>query len=279
MNFLYHVDNTAFLSNHKESGLNTVRPMLLLRILLFQISQTSVEMIMIILLILLSSLSIESFQRKTLTGRVSCVSKIDSNIRRGSPLAFSHRELNVSYTNEPVSRNNVGVIAPDSIGLEIYEAAAAGRSQDLKTLCAEWEGNDIINYHNPEYYSSTPVLIASKNGHPMCLQSLIDAGGDVNIADSMGESPAMHACKMNHANCLSIIIQTRQANLNLRSRIGATAAYWASFRGNSKCLKLLIDCGDADVTIPNSFGVSPLQLAIREGHSECVSILELHNSN
>ena len=144
----------------------------------------------------------------------------------------------------------------------------------MKSILLEWGAHkQVVDFHNPEQLSSTPLSIAAKSGHSRCVELLLAADADSNSCDAMGESPAMLAAKMGHCDSLQVIVQAKDMNLNIRSRIGATAAYWAAFRGHVRCLQVLVKAG-ADVSIPNSFGVKPLDLAKREGWNDCVVLLE-----
>lgn len=162
-------------------------------------------------------------------------------------------------------------VSADDVGGTLYEAASKGDLVLVKEICARHvQEEEVINFHHPEFASSTPVIIATRNGHSECLAAIIAAGGDVDKPDAMAETPAALSCKLGHAACLRVLIEAG-ADLNARSRIGATAAYWAAFRGNVACLQMLATAG-ADLSIPNTFGVSPRQMAMREGHAACVAI-------
>lgn len=165
-------------------------------------------------------------------------------------------------------------VSADDVGGVLYEAARAGDAAKVREICSKHAMDDsIIDWHHPEEWSATPIIIATRAGHSNCLKALIEAGGDPNMPDSMAESPSHLACKLGHDACLEVLISAGGADLNARSRIGATPAYWAAFRGHDKCLSLLAAAG-ADLGIPNSFNVSPLAMAQREGHGKCIDIVQ-----
>lgn len=162
-------------------------------------------------------------------------------------------------------------VSADDVGGSLFEAASKGNLDIVKEICGRHvQVDEVINFHHPEHSSSTPVIIATRNGHSECLACIIAAGGDIDKPDAMAETPAALSCKLGHAACLRVLIAAG-ADLNARSRIGATAAYWAAFRGHADCLQMLSDAG-ADLHIRNSFGVSPQQMAAREGHTACLAV-------
>lgn len=184
---------------------------------------------------------------------------------------FSHREL-PSTPQGVIQRQDAGVVAPDSVSVDLHRYVEEGRRDELSALLQEWLGNEVIDARLPEQKLATPIITAVRAGRADVLGLLLDAGGSVDLVDSMGESAAMLAAKLDKPECLSLLIKAR-ADLNTRSRIGATAAYWAAFRGHNACLKLLIDA-KADCTIPNSFGVSPIQVARSNGNDQAAFLLE-----
>ena len=200
---------------------------------------------------------------------------------RGSSFRFSllsHRELSSASLPEEENirprRQPLNVEPPDSIGEKLWKCAEGGDVSTMKSILLEWGAHkQVVDFHNPEQKSSTPLSIAAKSGHSRCIELLLAADADSNSCDAMGESPAMLAAKMGHSDSLDVLAQAKGIQLNTRSRIGATAVYWAAFRGHVRCLQVLIKAG-ADVSIPNSFGVKPLDLAKREGWDGCVVLLE-----
>jgi hypothetical protein len=184
----------------------------------------------------------------------------------------SHRELPSRPPGVVVQRQGAGVIAPDSVSADLHRFVEEGSLEELTALLQEWQGNEVIDSRLPEQKLATPVITAVRAGRADVLSLLLDAGGKVNLVDSMGESAAMLAAKLDRPECLTALIKAN-ADLDTRSRIGATAAYWAAFRGHNACLKLLIDA-KADCTLANSFGVSPLQVARSNGNDQAVFLLE-----
>ena len=74
------------------------------------------------------------------------------------------------------------VTPPDGTGQRLYDAANAGRVEEVRALCKEWAGNiKVVNFKYGEQY--TPLYTASQNDHHEVVDVLLStAGVDANMA-------------------------------------------------------------------------------------------------
>jgi ankyrin repeat protein len=95
--------------------------------------------------------------------------------------------------------------------------------------------------------------------HSEILGILIDAGADLNIQETDGETALYLCARWNHPEILGILIDAG-ADLNIQNVYGWTALHWCANRNYPEIAKMLIDAG-ADKTIPTNNGKLPYELA------------------
>jgi len=89
-------------------------------------------------------------------------------------------------------------------------------------------------------HNFTPLLVAMPHASPALIQTLLDAGADVNAKDSRNMTPLMFAVATNHQNPAVIrMLIDRGADLTVQSNVGETAADWARKLGAPAALQLL----------------------------------------
>ncbi len=89
-------------------------------------------------------------------------------------------------------------------------------------------------------HNFTPLLVALPHASPALIQTLLDAGADVNAKDSRNMTALMFAVATNHQNPAVIrMLIDRGADLTVQSNVGETAADWARKLGAPAGLQLL----------------------------------------
>lgn len=100
---------------------------------------------------------------------------------------------------------------------------------------------------------------------------LIDAGADVNIKDSDGQTSLHQAVVSCNANIVEILINAG-ANLNIQDNLGRTALYQAAHHSFIDIIYILSRAG-ADLNIKNNNGYAALHSAVLVNHRKVVQAL------
>ncbi len=112
---------------------------------------------------------------------------------------------------------------------------------------------------------------AAQAGDTRCVKVLLEAGADVDQADSSGNTALIRAAWAGNATSIELLIgagaDVNKADFRGNRPLWITAAY-----GNTACVELLLDAG-ADVNLGETWKETPLQAAVFRCHSQCVKLL------
>ena len=97
------------------------------------------------------------------------------------------------------------------------------------------------------------IISAAQHGHQECIESLVQAGADVNATDHFGNTALKNAVQNEHLDCVNSLIKAG-ANVNTASLFAAIDS------GHMDCIDLLIKAG-ADVNGYGDLGFTPLMVA------------------
>ena len=116
------------------------------------------------------------------------------------------------------------------------------------------------------------LMEAVNLGHEKCVETLIEAGADVNTVDHHGNTPVSESATSNRVNCLKLLIRAG-ADVNKWNKTGGTPLLRATFKQNS-CVQLLIEAG-ADVNMTDGSGCTPIMMvANRCNYQQVESLLK-----
>jgi ankyrin repeat protein len=118
---------------------------------------------------------------------------------------------------------------------------------------------------------TTPLHLASENGHVKVARFLLERGADVAAQNKDGGTPLHLASLYGEVEVAGMLIE-RGAELTAQNKNGETPLHLASQEGQVKVACMLIECG-ADVTAKNKDGETLLHLALRKGQVEVVGML------
>ena len=109
------------------------------------------------------------------------------------------------------------------------------------------------------------------------IRLLIKNGADVSSAIKLAnqKEPLLHcAVRSNSIDCVRLCL-LEGANSNAFNPIGLplNAIHLASYIGHAQCLSILLESDRANVNIKDSVGSTALHLAAKEGHLECINLL------
>ena len=115
-------------------------------------------------------------------------------------------------------------------------------------------------------------------GNDKCVDELIQAGGDVNLVDTEGNTALCYASMYGQIRSMEMLLEAG-ADVNLSGKYTDTPLMKASFYGHEKCVELLINAG-ADVNIQIAQGLCDLMSdtefgnASRGGHIQAYFLIK-----
>ena len=142
----------------------------------------------------------------------------------------------------------------------LMKAADKGHENNLKVLI---NSGTVVNAADKEGTTPLMYVVFSPGDKLSMVQTLLDAGADVNQTKHNGVSALMRAALCGHPRNVKVLIKAA-ANVNLVDNKGVSALMKAAFFGHQQCVKLLIERG-ADVNVSNKDGMTPLMAATYMG--------------
>ena len=145
-------------------------------------------------------------------------------------------------------------------------AAQNGHAEILKYLLNQGISADAVS--TP--IGGTPLLIAAQRGQLLCIQTLLDAGADINRPDSYGETALHSAARKGHLSAVDLLLQ-HNPTVDCRTGTGETPLLAACRKGHTAVVAALLKGGaDPKMTAGDD---SPLRVATLEGHPKVVEQL------
>ena len=151
---------------------------------------------------------------------------------------------------------------------------------------ASWEGHTEVarllidrgaNITARDKHKSTPLHLASERGHMELAQLLVGRGAAMTVQDRLGSTP-LHLALMFHHTELAQFLVERGADATARDNHLSTPLHQVSMKGDMKFAQLLIGCG-ADVTARDKDGMTPLHQAVIWGHVKISQFLVDHGAD
>ena len=167
-------------------------------------------------------------------------------------------------------REVVNALLASGVQLNIFEAAATGQTDQLRTLIE----NDpsVVDSYSPDGFM--PLGLAAFFGHAETVNALLAAGAPVNAAsrEAMQMSPLGSALAAERNDIASALIE-HGADVNAKAANDLTPLHTAAARGNLESAKLLLDHG-ADINAMTKDGKTPISYAEERNHPDMVAFLQ-----
>src|SRR6266851_5397235 len=160
------------------------------------------------------------------------------------------------------------------LGTPLHYAAFCGLHTVVNFLAIK-HSEDIHSRHVDD--NSTPLHLASREGHVDAARILVGHGADVTAQDKSGWSPLHQALARSHVELARILVG-RGADVTAQDNDGRSPLHEVSAWGNVELAQILVGHG-ADVTAQDKFGRSPLQQALARGHGELAQLLMEHSTD
>ena len=201
------------------------------------------------------------------------VSKVKAMLQADPSLARAKDENGVSVIMKATyygKRDVVAALLESGVGLDVFEAAATGRTERLSQLIEK--DPSLANSYSPDGF--TPLGFAVFFAQPEVAKALLNAGADVNLPsrESMKVTPLASAAAAKQTEIARLLI-AHGANVNARAASGHIPLHEAAANGNIELVKLLIESG-ADINARTDDGKTPLDFAIEYKRPEVVDLLE-----
>ncbi|EFW99563.1 glycerophosphodiester phosphodiesterase gde1 [Grosmannia clavigera kw1407] len=160
----------------------------------------------------------------------------------------------------------------------IHLSVIGGHPLTTKVLLhsEDWKGTNESKSHVRMAKSSAVLAIATKHNHFVIVQTLVDAGVDINWQDETGETALHIAARFGHHRCAKILLagsNTQKASPDLPEKSFAwTPLHISAVDGHLSVVRLLVETG-ADVDKVDSSGWTAKEHAALRGHLDIAKLL------
>ncbi len=170
-------------------------------------------------------------------------------------------------------RDLAELIASKKQALDIFEAAALGRLDRLKTCLDEASIHaSAINSRSKDGF--TALHFACFFGQPEAARLLIESGAatDAVAANPMQVMPLHSAASARNLEAARLLLE-HGAPVDARQQAGWTPIHAAAQNGDRPMIELLLK-HQADPKLANDDGKTPAMVAREKGHEEVAALLE-----
>lgn len=122
-------------------------------------------------------------------------------------------------------------------------------------------------------HAETPLHAAAWAGDLAELRTLIEAGADPDIADSIDETPLFGAAAWGRSDVAAYLLSAGARHDLRETTAGLTPLHWAASHGNLETLRVLVEAG-ADPAAQDRSGRLPIDLAHLHGKGAHVAYLK-----
>jgi ankyrin repeat protein len=154
------------------------------------------------------------------------------------------------------------------LGTPLHYAAFCGLQDVIKFLAIEHP--EDVNRQSFDR-ESTPLHLASQEGHVKVAQVLVEHGADTAAHNTYGEVPLHVGSEGGHVDVARLLVE-RGADVAAQSRHGATPLHLASKEGHMDVARLLVEHG-AGPAAQTKDGETPLHRASEWGHMGLARLL------
>lgn len=201
------------------------------------------------------------------------VAKVKEMLQADPSLAGSRDENGLSVVLKALyygKRDVVELLLASSVELNLFEAAATGKTDRVRTLIQQEPAN-VSSYSTDGF---TPLSLAVFFGHPETVDVLLAAGAEVNAAsrETMKLTPLASAMATAQNEIARTLI-AHGADVNAKAASDLTPLHTAAARGNIEAATLLLEHG-ADINATTTDGKKPISYAEERNHPEMVEFLQ-----
>lgn len=178
---------------------------------------------------------------------------------RGSSQAPARSAAEGGRKEDPAARCSVAVGRLNKHDMELF--TQSGTSDVAKVKQAIDAGGNV---NVDDSLKRTPLFAAAFCNHPAVAKLLIDQGGDVNARDFLGMSP-LHAAVVVGGGAVANELIAKGADMNVQTPSGFTPLHLAAATNQPAMVELLMERG-ADSQVTNKAGITAAKLAANYGY-------------
>lgn len=149
---------------------------------------------------------------------------------------------------------------------KFHWSAACGFSLGVAQLLKE------VKVDHPDKLKRTALYFASFCGHLNIVETLLNAGANINTRAIDGSTPLIVACQKNNLSLIRGLLNSR-ANIDLADQDGFTAFTIACREGSFDAVKELVATGKININFQMADNLTGLMLACVNGHQRIVEFL------
>jgi uncharacterized protein len=155
------------------------------------------------------------------------------------------------------------------IDLDVFEASALGRTDDVRTLVTREP--DLVFRFSPDGF--TPLHLAAFFGHVDIARLLIDLGADVEaVARNRMRVRPLHSAAASRQLEIARLLVDAGADVNERQEHGFTPLHAAAQNGDLDLTRMLLECG-ADAKQATEDGRLAADFARNAGNESVLDVL------
>ncbi|WP_088810586.1 MULTISPECIES: ankyrin repeat domain-containing protein [Listeria] len=141
----------------------------------------------------------------------------------------------------------------------LLKATSANDLAAVKHIVENQE-NVVIDEQNAQ--GETPLLIATHKNYPEMAIYLMENGADINVQDSIQDSPFLYAGAQGRTEILTFMLENKTPDVKKVNRYGGNALIPAAEKGHLDNVKLLLAHPSTDIDHQNNFGYTALIEAV-----------------
>jgi len=201
------------------------------------------------------------------------VAKVKEMLQADPSLAHSRDEKGLSVVLKATyygKRDVVEALLAAGVELNVFEAAATGQTDRIRTLIQEDPA--LVNSYSPDGFA--PLSLAAFFGHGETVDALLAAGAEVSAPsrETMKLTPLASALATGQ-NQIARTLIAHGADVNAKGENDVTPLHTAAARGNIEAATFLLDHG-ADINATTTDGKKPIAYAEERNHPEMVDFLK-----
>lgn len=157
----------------------------------------------------------------------------------------------------------------DKYGKTVLHYAIKKDDIEMVRLLAQQKNTD---FYLTDKEDLTPLQIAYLGGNPFILQTLVNAGADINRKDENGMTLLHYATVKGDKSMMEWLLK-EGADPTIKNILGKTPLHYVAEKGNVEMVRLITKQKDIEVNLADNEGVTPFHLACQNGHVGIAKLL------